>query len=185
MTIEETGAIMNILKVAYPRFYNGADVQETTNALKLWYEMFADDDVSLVAVAVKSYIATDEKGFPPHIGAIKNSMYNLLNAKSIDSVKAWDLVRKAVSKSAYGAQEEFENLPESIRSIVGSPRQLFEWSQMESDVFNSVVASNFQRSYRARQESEKRFSLFPEDVKKEIYGITKRIELESGEQNGL
>lgn len=179
MNIEETGIIMDILKAAYPQFYRGQSETDIINAINLWSEMFADDDVAFVAAAVKSYIAIDEKGYPPHIGAIKNTMHNLTKIGGMDSSQAWDLVRKAASKSGYGAGEEFRKLPENVRSVVGSPSQLYEWSQMDSDIFNSVVASNFQRAYKAREESSKRDALLPKDIKKIVSSISQKMALES------
>ena len=171
MTRQETGVIMDVLTAAYPRFYSGPDAPDKRQTVNLWAEMFADDDVALVAAAVKSYIAADRKGFPPHIGAIKNAML------------AWALVRRAASRSAYGAREEFERLPEDIRRIVGAPSQLFEWSQMDSDVFNSVVASNFQRAWTARTESRRRQALLPGGVRRVIAGLAERMALEEHEDH--
>lgn len=171
MTRQETGIIMDILRAAYPRFYAGPEAPDPKAAISLWAGMFADEPVELVAAAVKAFIASDTKGFPPHIGAIKNAIHDLRSAKSMDETEAWNLVRKAVANSGYEAAEEFRRLPEQIQRIVGSSNQLRDWSQMDSDTLNSVVASNFQRAYRTRQESYRRDALMPPDVKKAISGI--------------
>ena len=92
-------------------------------------------------------------------------------------------MRRAASRSAYGAREEFERLPEDIRRIVGAPSQLFEWSQMDSDVFNSVVASNFQRAWTARTESRRRQALLPGGVRRVIAGLAERMALEEHEDH--
>ena len=183
MTRQETGVIMDVLTAAYPRFYSGPDAPDKRQTVNLWAEMFADDDVALVAAAVKSYIAADRKGFPPHIGAIKNAMPELTRSGEPDAAQAWALVRRAASRSAYGAREEFERLPEDIRRIVGAPSQLFEWSQMDSDVFNSVVASNFQRAWTARTESRRRQALLPGGVRRVIAGLAERMALEEHEDH--
>ena len=47
----------------------------------------------------------------------------------------------------------------------GFPNQLREWAQMDSDTLNSVVASNFQRSYKARAASEREYMALPSDVR--------------------
>lgn len=181
MTREETGIIMDILKAAYPKFYTGPGAPDPRTVLDLWAEMFAEDDVALVAAAVKSHIASDLKGYPPHIGAVKNAMHQLTRrAQDMDADKAWSLVRRAASRSAYGAQEEFQRLPQELQRMVGSPGQLFEWSQMDSDVFNSVVASNFRRAYQARQESVRRDALLPKDVKRAVASISGRMSLGAG-----
>lgn len=185
MTIEETGIIMDILSTAYPRFYAGPGGVDVTQTLNLWAEMFADEDVALVAAAVKSYIASDVKGYPPHIGAIKNALYDLTSCGGLDAAEAWNMVRRAAGRSAYGAQEEFDRLPEEVRRVVGSPGQLYQWSQMDGDVFNSVVASNFQRAWRARQGSRRRDALLPGDVRRMVSALAERMTLEAGERPGL
>lgn len=53
-------------------------------------------------------------------------------------------------------------LSDTVRRVVGSPSQLREWAMMEPDTVQSVVASNFQRSYRSRAASEKEFAALPE-----------------------
>jgi hypothetical protein len=133
--------------------------------LNLWATMFADDPVEVVAMAVKAFIASDKKGFPPHIGAIKDAIVKLKTPDAMTEQEAWELVRRATSNSNYGAKDEFEKLPPVVRRLVGSPNQLREWAMMDSDVVGSVVASNFQRSYKARTESEREYMALPSDVR--------------------
>ena len=70
MTRAETLAVMSILKAAYPAYYRDMKRQDAEAVVNLWAEMLADYPADLVAAAVKSHIASDRKGFPPHIGAI-------------------------------------------------------------------------------------------------------------------
>ena len=58
------------------------------------------------------------------------------------------------------SREEYENLPEDIREIVGSPRMLYEWAQMSPGELNTVVAPGFKRSWRARQELRQELGLY-------------------------
>lgn len=171
MTLQETGIIMDILTTAYPRFYSGRDAPDQGQTLRLWAEMFAEDDVAFVAAAVKSYIAMDQKGFPPHIGAIKNAMLALRQSREPDEDRAVEMLRRAAANSAYGAEEEFARLPESLRRMAGSPAQLYEWSQMDSDIFNSVVLSHLRRSFLLRRESSRRDALLPGEVKRVLAGL--------------
>lgn len=60
MTRQETGIIMDILTTAYPAFYNGRNAPDMRMTVNLWAEMFAEDDVKIVAAAVKALIATDD-----------------------------------------------------------------------------------------------------------------------------
>ena len=165
MTFEETGIIMDILTTAYPRFYSGPDAPDRTKTLTLWAEMFIHDDVALVAAAVKALIETDAKGFPPHIGAVKAKRRLITGGDELTEAEAWGMVAKAIRNSAYGSREEFEKLPSAIRRIVGSPSQLREWAQMDSETVHSVVASIFQRSYKVVAQREREIAKLPPEVK--------------------
>ena len=127
--------------------------------------MFADDRPDLVAAAVKSFVVTDTKGYPPHIGVIKDKMRLFTTPEAMTEQEAWGLVRKALSNSLYHSDEEYNALPRLIQSLVGSPSQLKEWALMDESTVQSVVASNFMRSYRARAKHQEEFDALPEDVK--------------------
>ena len=139
MTREETLAIMSILKAAYPSFYKDMRRDEAEGIVNLWASMFEDDPAKVVANAVKAHIATDKKGFPPHIGAIKEAIVNLTAPNEMTEQEAWSLVLKALSNGTYGSQKEFDKLPPVLQRLVGSPNQLKEWALMDSDTVNSVV----------------------------------------------
>lgn len=178
MTFEETGIIMDILKTAYPRFYSGPDAPDKVQTLSLWAEMFARDDVALVAAAVKALIESDSKGFPPHIGAVKEKLRLISGGDEMTEAEAWGIVAKALRNSAYGSRKEFEKFPLVIKRIVGSPQQLREWASMDSATVHSVVSSNFQRSYKAIAQQEREIAKLPPDVKALVVKIAdgKKIE---------
>ena len=177
MTRQETGIIMDILATAYPRFYAGPDAPDPEKAVALWAEMFAEDDVAVVAAAVKALIATDDKGFPPHIGAVKAKVRQITQPSGMTPQEAWNLVAKAIRNSAYDSREEYDKLPKDIQRIVGSPNQLRGWALMDSDTVHSVVASNFQRSFAARQKADNDFKALPRDVQAMIGTVAERMEL--------
>lgn len=60
--------MMAIIKTAYPDYYRNQN--DVIDAVNLWAEMFVKDDATLIAKAVKKFIKTDSKGFPPKIGQI-------------------------------------------------------------------------------------------------------------------
>lgn len=165
MTLEETGIVMDILTTAYPHFYGGPNAPDMVKAIRLWHEMFGRDDVALVAAAVKALIETDSKGYPPHIGAVKEKLRLITGGDEMTESEAWGMVAKALRNSTYGSREEFEKFPPVIKRIVGSPAQLREWGAMDSETVHSVVASNFQRSYKAIAQREREIAKLPPDVK--------------------
>lgn len=165
MTYDETLSIMSVLKAAYPNYYKDMRRSDADAVVSLWVEMFKDDPVEIVAVAVKAHIATDKKGFPPHIGAIKEAIVKLKTSDEMTELEAWALVNKATKNSTWNAKEEFDKLPPVIQRLVGSPQQLRDWAAMPADTINSVVASNFQRSYKARAANERELMALPQDVR--------------------
>lgn len=176
MTRKETGIIMDILATAYPRFYSGPDAPDPAKAVSLWAEMFAEDDVALVAAAVKALIATDDKGYPPHIGAVKAKLRQITGGPEKTEADAWNLIARAVRNGLYGAKEEFAKLPPTLQRIVGSPAQLREWAMMDSETLHSVVASNVQRSYKAISSREREIAKLPGDVRKMARQISAEME---------
>lgn len=153
MTRKETGAVMDTLRVAYPQFYRGNQERESALAVKLWAELFAQDDLKTVLAAVKRLIALDTRGFPPAIGAVKEQVWRLQHPQELDAARAWALAAKAVNSPDYEAA--FAALPEEVRQVVGSPAQLAQWGRMEETAFQSVAASNFQKNYRERMNRRK------------------------------
>lgn len=68
MNQREIVSLMAVIKTAYPEYYR--DQEYVEDAARLWHEMFKDDDAVIIGKAVKEFIRTDNKGFPPKIGQI-------------------------------------------------------------------------------------------------------------------
>lgn len=171
MTRDDTLDLLSVLKAAYPNFYRDMTRKDAAHVVDLWYEMFKDEPAGLVALAVKRHIATDTKGYPPHIGAIKDSIVKLMQPEEMTEIEAWNMVRDAMRAYAWDAKKEFDKLPPVLQRLVGSPSQLQEWAKMPADTVASVVASNFQRSYKVRAANEREFLALPSEVKQTMEQI--------------
>lgn len=182
MDRQETMKILSVLRGAYPAFYRDTTRQEAEAIVNLWADMFAGDDYILVAAAVKSLIVADKKGFPPVIGQVKEYIRKLTASEEMTESQAWALVAKAIRNGIWGAKEEFAALPPQIQRVVGSPEQLTDWAKMDSDSVHSVVASNFQRSFRAKAKADKEYAALPADVRAAIGGLSDRMRLEAGDE---
>ena len=165
MNREEVIKIMSVLRGSYPQFYRDISRQEALDTINIWADLFADDPAEVVGMAVKALISTDDKGFPPHIGAVKAKIRQLTAKPELSEQEAWGLVSRAIQNGIYGSEKEFDRLPEMLQRIVGSPSQLREWAVMDSEAVQSVVASNFQRSYRERAKYARELEALPADVK--------------------
>lgn len=160
----ETIKILAVLKGAYPAFYRDMGRQELESIVALWQEMF-DEPYALVAAAVKALIAVDAKGYPPHIGAVKARIRQISQPRGMSGEEAWRLVEAAASNGQYGAEAEFQKLPQALQTLVKSPEQLRQWATMDGDTFRTVIGSNFQRSYREVVQYEREISAMPPDVR--------------------
>lgn len=179
MNLTETLQIMAVIRSEYQDFCKGFSQEELERKTALWQEIFSDDDAGLVGAAVKSIIVSDLREFAPKASHIKEEMRKLTGTYDLDEDQAWELIRLAVSRSGYEAQKEYDKLPEALRGMC-SPGQLYEWSQMDSDVFNSVIGSHFRRTYRVRQQNQRRDALLPPKVKQVVAGVAECTALESG-----
>lgn len=165
MTRQETMAIMAILREAYPMYYKDKSKEELTASVNLWASLFEEDDPRLVQAAIKAHIVSDTKGFPPVIGQIKSQIQKLSTPEEMGETEAWAIVSRAIGNGFYGSVEEFEKMPPVIQKSVGSARQLQEWAQMDASDVQTVVASNFMRSYRVKIKHEQEYNALPADIK--------------------
>lgn len=161
MTRDETIEILMVVQAAYPN-YKPHDKTVTVN---LWYEMLLDYSYQQVGAAVKAYIRTDKSGFAPSIGDIMDKIQMLFGDAQLDEVQAWGIVWKAICNSGNHADEEFENLPEMIKKVVGSPGQLRQWALSNvDDKTISYWKSDFQRTYRTFQQRERELKKLPTEL---------------------
>lgn len=171
MTFTEMSDVLAIIGAVYPRFYanlNENDVKAMTN---VWLGFFANDDASLVSDAVKTFIANDTKGFPPVVGQIREKLdviNQAVHGFELTPQNAWGLVKRAMKDSAYHSAERFSELPDVVQEVVGSPSQLHDWAISDDGASESVIASNFQRSYAARAAVHREIRRMPGDVRARI-----------------
>ena len=149
MDMKETKRILAAITAIYPSFIKDRDPSTLS---QVWQQVFANTPYPLVNQALNAFIATDVKGFPPVPGALNEIIRKAQQLNGPTEDDAWFKVYKAISRGLYNSQEEFDKLPKDIQDIVQSPRMLFEWAHMDSDDIIKVVAAQFKRSWRARQE---------------------------------
>lgn len=171
--------LMAVLRGAYPQFYRGISRQEAEDTVNLWAEMFAHDDASLVAAAIKALIASDDKGFPPHIGAVKARIRQITQPVELTEAEAWALAARAVRRTDWNHPEkQFNMLPPDVQAAIGSPQTLIEWGKAPEETLGTVVAAGFKRAYRARRQESREYESLPPDVKVLICSMGKQFALE-------
>lgn len=149
MTRDDAKKLVMTMTMAYPN-YRPADISATVD---VWAAMLKEYDFGKAQIALKKYLLSDTSGFAPSIGQIVEQMRDVAEGDDITELQAWSVVKKAISRSGYYAEDEFSKLPPVIQRAVGSAANLKEWALMESDVVNSVIQSHVIRNYRAAAKS--------------------------------
>ena len=187
MTKREVAELMTVLQANYPDSFRGQSDAVVSAKIALWHDFFKDYPNQVVYAAVKAFIATDTKGFMPNIGQINEQIQRMKPGNDMTPGEAWSIVAKAIRNSTYGAAEEFAKFPPEIQKAVGCHEQLREWALMDAETVGSVVASNFQKSFRIRQDRDRDMEKLPPDVREFIaqtasqFGMVEAPKSASGE----
>lgn len=176
----ETLKVLAVLKAAFPHSFKDLTRKDGEAMANLWQTMFTEEPYEVVNSAVAALISTRTTGFSPTIGEVKEKIQALSRANELSEQAAWALVSKACSNGLYGYQKEFDKLPPEIQKVVGSPEQIRSWAEVDTDTLQSVIASNFMRSYRAHVVREKENAMLPPDVRKLIGGIANGMKMLNG-----
>ncbi|MBR0416661.1 MAG: hypothetical protein IJI56_02515 [Firmicutes bacterium] len=160
MTIEETGKIMEIIRLMYPR-HNDMSDEDAKKTLSLWASLLQDIPYKEVSDAVKAYLMTDKTGFPPSIGEINGLICKAKTSNLPSGDEAWALVRNAIGNGLYGAKEEFDNLPAICQKVVATPVNLYDWAHLGHEGLN-VVRTTFLKQYKAVIENTEYLLALPE-----------------------
>ena len=157
----EASQIIEIIGSLYTN-YNPMNMEL---AIVGWHSIFADIPYKAVQAALFSYTRENEK-FPPTPGQIYSLLQNVTTTDPTEA-EAWNMVLSAIKRSAYFAQDEFNNLPETIQKAIGSPEYLRSLA-IADDANWSVESSNFYKNYRIIKERERQTENLPDGVRSYI-----------------
>ena len=160
MTANEVSRILTLIQAEYPHSFEKLDARQMALKEELWEKEFANDDPTLVYTAVRMLFENGIR-FAPNIGEIRSKMRMLTKPETLTESEAWALVSKACRNGSYGYKEEFAKLPPAVQKAVGRPEQLKEWAAMDADIVQSVIASNFMRSYKVVEERQRELDNYP------------------------
>lgn len=179
MNATEVKKVLAIIAFIWPSFNSGRDPAVTAN---VWGKLFENETYEQVSTAVTLFAETETKGFAPSPGALKSIIRQAAMKDELTELEAWSLVSKALHNGIYGYEEEYAKLPEEIQRVLGSAKTIKEWAVLDEDEVQTVIASNFQRSFRARQEAARIALPISDKMKGLLTGLVKPIPvLEEGE----
>lgn len=161
MTREQVGKLLMTIQAYYPN-YNPPDKEITLN---VWCEMFAKYPEELVLQALRACIATNTSGFAPDVGQIMSKIQTISQPQELDGMTAWGLVSKALRNGTYGAVEEFNKLPPLVKQAVGMPDNLKNWATSDYQTIETVIQSNFLRTYETVVKRANEINRMPDNIK--------------------
>lgn len=160
MTKNEVVKLLMTIQTFYPNY----QVENKEFTINAWYSIIGDCDYKPMEKALRAYITTDTSGFAPSIGQLINKLHEVQSPQELNEMEAWLLVSKALRNGTYGAIEEFNKLPPLVQKAVGSPDNLRNWAQTDSESIENVVQSNFMRTYRTVVNRAKEYRKMPKDI---------------------
>ena len=175
MNKEEAGQILSVLKTNYPAGYKDMTKFDAIAVVNSWARIFKDWSYHDVSNAVDAVMAIHRSNFPPAPGIIMDRLIKNTSVPEMTEMEAWELAFKAIKNSSWHAETEFKKLPEIIQKSVGSPEMLRSWAGMDADTVNSVIQSNFMRTFRSRKEQDREYLALPEEVKNKILALSEGI----------
>jgi len=108
MTRSDAIKLVGLVVTAYPNSDKFSDSAAIDNTVSLWAEFFTDDDVAVVAMALKKHIAISK--WPPSIAEIKEIMLDICSPDIITPSEAWAVVAMHIDTSS-----EYEYLTDPAR----------------------------------------------------------------------
>jgi hypothetical protein len=161
MTREETVKIIRIMSDCYPN-YKPNNLSETVD---VWQMMLDEYSYNQVSIALKAYVTSDTSGFAPSVGEIVAKIQLVSQPQELDGMAAWGLVSKALRNGTYGAVEEFNKLPPLVRQAVGIPDNLKNWATSDYQTIETVIQSNFLRTYETVVKRANEINRMPDNIK--------------------
>ena len=173
MTREETKQLLMTIRAIYPNFTVKAE--EMTPTINAWHMMLDEYPANLVNGALQIYVKSNNTGFAPSVAQLIGAIHKPIENEQLSEGEAWALVKKAIQDGNYHAEERFNELPPLVRRAVGGAGMIRQWAQTDSDEVNTVVMSNFQRTYRAILSKQDFRERIPEPLYDLVKGLADKV----------
>lgn len=161
MTRDEIKKVVGIMMITWPNY----KPELSNDMISVMHEMLGDLEYLPVCAAVKAYAQADTSGFAPSVGQIRAKLVELTSEQELGDGEAWAILRRAIGRSAYWSQEEFDNLPEVIQEAVGGPETLKGWAVMDEDGLD-YARGDFMRRFDTVKARRKERLQLSDDLKR-------------------
>lgn len=140
MTRDEVRRIIRLIEIEYPSVHRDMTAEDLSMKLNLWETQLRAYESKIVVQALYNYIAKNK--FAPTLAGIFEEMNKL--ADSGDGIQVlWDKVARLCSRASAVTQEEFDGLPQEIKSWLGSIENLRGYGKIDEATFKTVTRGQF------------------------------------------
>ena len=151
MTLEDTKKLLITINAIYPNW----KVENPEATAAAWHWALKEFPADAVNAGLQIFLNTDGTGFAPSVSQLIACMYKSSDNERMTEGEAWSMVKKAIQDGNYHSAERYAELPEIVQKAVGNAEMIHQWAQTSNDEVNTVIMSNFQRTFRALTEREK------------------------------
>lgn len=163
--------ILFTIRTSYPSNFLKIDTQTVADMVEAWMFTLGEYSYSDISKALKVYMTTDTKGFPPTPGQLIHAltMLNSNPARELTAAEAWALTYKAICSLRWDCpEEEFNKLPKACQRTIGTAAALAEIAQMDTDSVLMGEKARFIRQYDQIAKNEKEYEALPPSIKQMI-----------------
>lgn len=170
MTGKEVAILIYTVKANYPKFYGNMDKNEFDSLASVWLSCLGDYEFNIAQAGLKLYFTTEKSGFPPTVGQVIDCIHKITDREddTITELDAWGMVYKAICNSNYNAEQEYDKLPNVVKKSIGNYSQLKQWAMLDTNEVQTVIQSNFMRSYRQAKSDDKDYRRMSSDIRDAI-----------------
>ena len=161
MTREECMAIVKNVIGGYPTHFRGMSQSQVTDMVNSWYVYLCNHDINDIVLGLQAYVEMEGSAFPPSAPQLIEMYKKCTTPPQMDASDAWNMVRPMIRRGNYYAEEDFQKLPELVKKCIGGPAQIRAWASMPSETIDSVVSSNFLRTYEVKAKAQAQFERLP------------------------
>lgn len=181
MTENEVGKLLFTIDTLFPTF----KVENPEATKKAWTWALKDYPAEAIMGALEIFVKTNTSGFAPSVSQLINAMHMPQDNEHLSEGEAWALVKRAIQDGNYHAEERFNELPPIVQRAVGSPNMIHQWAGSESSEVNTVIMSNFQRTYRAVLSKQGYQDRVPEPLSDLVKALAQKVSPEMRLEDGI
>lgn len=162
MKLSETGEILTLIALNYPKF------EVTEDKARLWFDLIGDLPFKLAQMALKKVMLTSQ--FPPTVADIRKAAVEIITpaSETLDAGKAWGEVQKAIRKCGWCDPEGAYKLMSPLTKQVVDQ---MSWKEICGCEELGVMRGQFMKMFNTLADRQKEQRLLPEKFRKQIAGI--------------